>query len=401
MIKWFKSDKNVWSLLKRNISIGQLLGYVLSNVVGLSVVLIGMMFYLDSNHADDDDGYFSQGFMVLSKKVSGIGFNPVSFTPEEIADIEKQPWAKKVGQFTSSQFTVKASVEMGNRGLSTYMFCESVPDDFFDVQPRDWDFDPDEGFVPIILSKDYLMLYNFGFAIPQGMPQVSENVIGAVPIRLALSGEGHAPEVYDAAIVGFSTRLNTIAVPQSFMDWANERYASGSTANGNPSRLIVEIDMLASNDVQKYLDKHDIEVSGERANEGNVSKFLSASSLVVSLNGALICGLAIFILVLSIFLLLQKSKEKVRYLMLLGYSPAEIGSYYERIVTLVNLFVSVVAVAITLLLRRLWTAPLAEIDLGNASPLPVILAVAAYLVLITLFNIAIIRRALKKYWQNR
>lgn len=401
MIKWFKSDKNIWSLLKRNVSIGQLLGYVLSNVIGLSVVLIGMMFYLDSNHADDDDNYFSQGFMVLSKKVDGIGFNPVHFTPEEITDLESQPWAKKVGQFTSSQFSVKATVDMGGRGLSSYMFCESVPDDFFDVQPRDWDFDPDEGFVPIILSKDYLMLYNFGFAIPQGMPQVSENVIGAVPIKLTLSGDGHRTETYDAAIVGFSTRLNTIAVPQSFMDWANDRFSTKTAVAENPSRLIVEIDKLAAGDVQKYLDKHDIEVAGDRANEGNVSKFLSASSLVVSLNGALICSLAIFILVLSIFLLLQKSKEKLRYLMLLGYSPAEIGSYYERIVALVNLFVSAIALAITLAVRRLWVAPLSEIDLGHASPLPVILAIATYLVLITLFNIFIIRRALKKYWQNR
>ena len=193
MIKWFKSDKNIWSLLKRNISIGQLLGYVLSNVVGLSVVLIGMMFYLDSNHADDDDSYFSQGFMVLSKKVDGIGFTPVSFSPEEIADLESQPWAKKVGQFTASQFSVKATVDMGGRGMSSYMFCESVPDDFFDVQPRDWDFDPDEGFVPIILSKDYLTLYNFGFAIPQGLPQVSENVIGAVPIKLRHFSYTHLP----------------------------------------------------------------------------------------------------------------------------------------------------------------------------------------------------------------
>lgn len=402
MIKWFKSDKNIWSLLKRNISIGQVTGYVLSNVIGLSVVLIGIMFYLDSNHSTaGSDNYFSQDFMVLSKKVDGIGFNPVSFTPAEIADLKSQPWVKKVGQFTSSQFSVKASVDMGGRGLSSYMFCESVPDDFFDVRPHDWEFDPDEGFVPIILSKDYLTLYNFGFAVPQGMPQISENVIGAIPITLTLSGDGNKTETFQAGIVGFSSRLNTIAVPQSFMDWANDRFSPNTPDADNPSRLIVEIDRLASADADKYLAHRDIEIAGDRATDGNISKFLSASSLVVTLNGALISALAIFILVLSIFLLLQKSKEKLRYLMLLGYSPAEIGSYYERIVAVVNLLVAAAALAICLILRRLWLSPLAEIDLGDASPAPVIIATAIYLAAITIFNIIIIRRALMRNWKNQ
>lgn len=401
MLKWFKSDKNIWSLLKRNLSKGQIAGYVLSNIIGLSVVLIGIMFYLDSNSSTaTDDSFFSQDFMVLSKKVDGIGFEPVSFDTEEIAALKSQPWVKKIGKFTSSEFAVSASVEMGGRGLSSYMFCESVPDEFFDVRPRDWDFDPEKGFVPIILSKDYLMLYNFGFAIPQGLPQVSEKVIGAIPIRLSLSGKDYRAETFDAAIVGFSSRLNTIAVPQSFMDWANERFSAADGEETNPSRLIVEIDRLASTDAHKYLEEHDIEIAGDKANDGNISKFLSASSLVVTLNGALICSLAVFILVLSIFLLLQKSKEKLRFLMLLGYSPTEIGSYYERIVAIVNLIVSVVALVITLMLRQVWLPQLSEIGLGNASVIPVILAAVIYLLLITLLNIRIIRHTLRRDWQN-
>ncbi|MDE6535077.1 MAG: ABC transporter permease [Muribaculaceae bacterium] len=403
MIKWFKSDKNIWTLLKRNISKGQMTGYILSNIIGLSVVLIGLMFYLDSNHSTEkEDSFFSQDFMVLSKRVDGIGFEPVSFSEEEIEELKSQPWVKKIGQFTSSQFSVKASIDMGGHGLSSYLFCESVPDDFFDVRPRDWDFDPQEGFVPIMLSKDYLMLYNFGFAIPQGLPQVSENVIGAVPIRLTLSGPDHFSETYDAAIVGFSSRLNTIAVPQSFMDWANQRYG-GEDIGGeesNPSRLIVEIDRLSSSDAHKYLEEHEIEIAGDKANDGNISRFLRASSLMVTLNGVLISSLAVFILVLSIFLLLQKSKEKLRYLMLLGYSPAEIGSYYERIVAVVNLIVAIVALIITLSLRHLWTGQLKEIGLGDASVFPLISATIVYFILITGLNVLIIRRTLKKDWQN-
>lgn len=399
MIKWFKSDKNIWSLLKRNISKGQLIGYVLSNIVGLSVVLIGIMFYLDSNNSsDEDDMYFSRDYIVLSKKVDGLAFNPISFNQDEIDDLQRQPWVKKTGRFTSSQFAVNASVEMGGRGLSTYMFFESVPDNFFDVKPRDWKFDPNERFVPIILSKDYLTLYNFGFAVPQGLPQVSEGLIGAIPIKLRLTGKDQITETFCAAIVGFSSRLNTIAVPQDFMDWANKRYSTDSVPN--PSRLIVEIDRLASDDAYKYLESNDIEIGGDKSNDGNISKFLSTSSLVVTTNGLLISSLAIFILILSIFLLLQKSKEKLRYLMLLGYSPNKISTYYARIVVGVNSIVVIISVITTLLFRQLWVSQLADIGLGDASTLPMIIIAIVYLLLVTAINIHIIKRYMMSIWNN-
>lgn len=400
MMKCLKSDKNIWALLKRNLSKGQLLGYVISNIIGLSVILTGIMFYLDSNHSsDNDEKFFLKDYIVLSKKVEGIGFNAVNFDKDEINDLRKQSWVKRIGRFTSSQYTVFGSIEMGGRGLSSYLFFESVPDDFFDVKPRDWEFNPDKKFVPIILSKDYLTLYNFGFAIPQGLPQVSENVINAVPLKLRLSGKDQLTETFDAAIVGFSSRLNTIAVPQSFMDWANQRYSIDSIPN--PSRLIVEIDRLSGEDPYGYLEAHDIEVAGDKSNESNVSKFLSASSLVVTTNGILISSLAVFILILSIFLLLQKSKEKIRYLMLLGYSPNEISSYYERIVVGINVIVTVVAVVVSLFVRRIWSTQLSEIGLGNASILPMLLLALGYLILVTMLNIFIIRKFMMEIWNNK
>lgn len=79
------------------------------------------------------------------------------------------------------------------------------------------------------MSKDYLTLYNFGFATTRNMPQLSEGLIGTVPMTMTLSGNG-LHETLPARIVGFSSRLNTIAVPQSFLDWANERYAAPATA---------------------------------------------------------------------------------------------------------------------------------------------------------------------------
>ena len=389
----------IWCLLRKNISKGQLLGYAIANVVGLSVILIGILFFADSqNSTSDNDKFFSDDYIVLSKKVDGIGFKPVSFSDEDISKLKEQKWVQKIGRFTASQFAVNGAINLGGRGLSTYLFFESVPDDFFDVVPRDWTFNPDEKFVPVILSKDYLTLYNFGFAIPQGLPQVSEQMVGAVPIVLRLTGKDNVTESFDAAVVGFSSRLNTIAVPQSFMDWANKRYYSGGEQP--PSRLIVKTNRFDAADMRKYLDREDIEIAGDKNQEGNISQFLSVVSSVVASNGVVISILALFILTLSIFLLLQKSRETIRKLMFLGFSPREISRYYEALVLSANVVITVVSTTATLFFRTLWIEQLREIGLGGASVFPMLATALAYLVLVTTFNVYVIRNKMYGIWHS-
>ncbi len=395
-----KKRSDVWSLLSRNISKAQLIGYAAANVVGLSVILIGVLFFTDSRHdTSGGDEFFSTDYVVLSKKVEGVGFTPVSFSEEEIASLSQQPWVRKIGRFTASQFAVNGTVSMGGKGLSSYMFLEAVPDEFFDVKPRGWSFDPGEGFVPIILCKDYLTLYNFGFAIPQGLPQVSEQIIGAVPITLRLTGKDMQAETLRAGIVGFSSRLNTIAVPQSFMDWANERYGDGTEPPA--SRLIVEVDPLLASDMKTYLAQNEIEMAGDKQDSGRLSSFLGVVSAVVASGGIVICALAIFILILSIFLLLQKSRDKLRFLMLLGYRPREVARYYELLVVLANVAVTLVSLSLALLARTLWSEALENIGLGGASVLPTLLLTLVYLLGVTLLDVGLVRSRVMQIWRGR
>lgn len=390
----------VWRLLRRNISIGQLSGYAIANIVGLSVVLIGILFFCDSRHqSQTEDSFFSSDYITLSKRVEGIGLNPTTFSQEDIDNLEQQPWVRRVGKFTSSQFALYASLNMGGRGLSSYMFCESVPNDFFDRLPRDWKWDPRKRFVPLILSRDYLALYNFGFAAPQGLPQVSEDAVGMVPLKLRITGESGDPEYFDAAIVGFSSRLNTIAVPQDFMNWANAKFSPDITPE--PSRLIIEIDRLSTSGMNEYISQHNYEIGGDKADSDKVSDFLSIVSSVVTINGVVISLLALFILLLSIFLLLQKSRQTLRNLMLLGYSPREVGRYYETLVTSANLAITIIATGIALCARTFWSKALSDLGLGDASILPMIIAAVIYFAVIAVINIYVIRTHMMKIWHNK
>lgn len=385
------------TLLGKNLSKGQLIGYAVANLVGLTVILSGILFYCDSrHHRNTSDRFFSDDYIIVSKQVKGINLQPVAFSDEEIAEIASQPWVKKLGKFTSADFSVNASIEMGGRGMHSYLFFESVPDDFFDQLPLAWNFDPEKNFVPIVLNRDYLALYNFGFALPQGLPQLSEDLIGSVPLKLVISGKNGKSQIFNAGVVGFSSRLNTIAVPQEFMDWANAQF---STTPSETSRLIIKIDRLDGSDWEKYLTDNGLEVAGDKEGDSKVSDFLGLVSGITAATGFVISVLAIFILVLSIFLLLQKSRPMLRNLILLGYSPSQPSKYYEGTVLLLNSLITIVAVGLTFVCRLIWHNPLMALGLGEGNVLFMLGAALLYLIIISVINIIVIRRHVYSIWK--
>ena len=402
-----KSDSNsnsvVWRLLRRNISAGQLIGYAVANFIGLAIVLTGLQFYRDVNSAGsaDDDPLLSRDYMILSKRVEGLGSlggASAEFSEADIADLQAQPWAARVGRFEASDFNVSASVEMGGRSMSTYLFFEAIPDEFFDVKPAGWSFDPADPFVPVVLSKDYLTLYNFGFAASRGLPQLSEAMIGMVPLRISLSGNGRQMWL-PGRIVGFSSRLNTIAVPQQFMDWANDTF--GENDDVQPSRLIVEVNTPGDPQIASYLDANNMESAGDKVNNGRTAYFLSVVTGVVIAVGVVISALAFFILLLSIYLLLQKSRAKLRDLMLLGYTPRAVAMYYYRMVAIVNAVVTVAAVAVMAVARTWWTGPLHDLGLAGATLWVTVAIGLAICAAITLLDVAAIHRRIIRTWHDR
>lgn len=364
----------VWRLLRRNISIGQLTGYAVANLVGLAIVLTAVQFYRDVTSAwNDEDSFISRDYIIISKRVnSGLGAlfggNKASkgFSAEEMTNLEQQPWVRRTGKFTAGDFNVSVSVDMGGSALSTALFLESIPRDFFDISPSEWQYTPDSNDpVPVIISKDYLTLYNFGFAASRGLPQISEEMMKMIPLRLSISGNGKQ-QWLNARIVGFSSRLNTIAVPEEFMRWANSEF--GENGDTTPSRLIIETSDPGNPAIESYLTAHGYEAAGDKANSGKAAYFLSIITAVVTTVGVIISLLSVFILLLSIWLLLQKNRSKLIRLMMLGYSPVAVSRYYMTIVGVINTAVLAGAIALMLSASHMWHEPMQQIGIAPGSP---------------------------------
>ncbi|MCH5326278.1 MAG: ABC transporter permease [Duncaniella sp.] len=359
-------------LLRRNVSPAQTVGYALANLTGLLIVIVAIQFYRDvTSVGADEDSFVSSDYLIISKQVSGFG-GATPFSEEEQKVIAAQEWAAETGAFTSADFNVSLSLDIGRSQMYTSLFLESIPDRFFDISPEGWKSWTPESHqpLPLIISKDYLTLYNFGYASSRGLPQVSEQMIATLPLRLSLSGNGHQ-EWINARIVGFSSRLNTIAVPEAFMQWANPMFGQPKTPL--PSRLIIKLRRAGDPAATRYLADHGYEAAGDREAGGRMAWFLGLATAVVVGIGAIITLLAIFILVLSVWLLLQKNRSKIHDLLLLGYTPKRVSAVYIRLIAVVNAAVLLAAVGILLLITSWWHPALANLGTEGASIGPTLL----------------------------
>lgn len=334
-------------LLRKNTSPARIAGFLLSNFIGLAIIVGGLQFYEDASSLfTSEDSFVKSDFLVVNKRVTSADTwqrGATSFTEGEIADLRSQPWVRDVGEFSSADYRVMASVDQGGRGMSTLLFFESIPDGFVDAGGGAWGYRAGEETVPLIISKDYLTLYNFGFANSAGLPQMSESIMSGIPLRLTLTSEdGTRRKVMQGRVVGYSNRLNTILVPRSFMEWSNDELGTGGAKN--PSRLIVDVSSPGDVAIKGYLEEHGLEVAGDKSGS-SASYLLKVVVGIVLAVGIVITLLSFFILLLSMSLLMEKNRDKLHSLLMLGCPVRDVAAPYIRIVVVASVVAWICAVA--------------------------------------------------------
>lgn len=376
---------------------------MLANLCGMTIVLAAVQFATDIIPMfTGSDSFMKPGQMVMAKHVSTVrtltGKAP-TFTQKEIADVRHQPFVSDVGTFTPSLFSVVATLGSQKLGVefSTEMFFEAVPDAFMDVDISRWHWKEGDEEVPIVLPRNYLNLYNFGFASSQGLPALSESLVSMVKIRFILRGSAGRKEL-TGRVVAFSKKLNTILVPQAFMDEMNTTLSP--ERKPEPSRLIVTVSNPADERIAEYLSNHSYETEADDAEAARTAHLLRIIISIVLVVGLIISALAFYVLLLSIFLLLQKNTEKIDTLLLIGYSPQAVARPYHLLTISLNTLVLILSIIIVLLLRGYYLPLFGQLypSYSAASLSPALLTGVALYLLVTLLNYVAIRRKVMSVW---
>ena len=319
-------------------------GAIIGTFLGLFLLLSAVQLYLDFQSllegGEDNNHYIS-----INKKVRLLDMlnTSPSFSQQEIDTLLQQDLIEDVGIFTANRFKVSASSSM--IGFRTELFFEAIEEDFLDVPLDKFYWKEGKNDIPVIISRDYLALYNFGFAPSQGLPPITQNTITKVPVDVVIRGRGKS-KTFKGKIVGFSDRFNSVLVPQTFMDWANKNF--GSTPSKTISRLILKTANPYSKELQTFLSNKNYEVSRGKLIGGQFEILLKLVLGLIAFIGLLLVFLSILLLLLQFELLITQANKDIGLLLQLGYQPKQVSDFLTKRMLL--LFGSVLLAALVLLI---------------------------------------------------
>ena len=396
--------KLVWKLLRQHISWPQFVGFFFANLFGMTIVLLGYQLYCDILPIfTANDSFLKADYLVVSKKIgmaNALGQQHSGFSKDEIADLQAQPFVKGVGQFTSTAYKAEATMGVsGMKILNSELFFESVPDPFVDVSLDNWHYTPGDSLVPVILPRSYIAMYNFGFAQNHSLPKINEGLVGMIDLHIQVQGKG-GQGYFKGKVIGFSSKLNTILVPQSFMVWSNNHFSPDSELP--PSRLILDVTNPADQRIGTYLEEHNYELEDNNLDAEKTTYFLKLMVTLVMGVGVVISALSFYVLLLSIYLLVQKNTTKLQNLLLIGYSPSRVALPYQMLTLALNFAVLVASFSLLLMIRSYYIDIVETLfpDLpstGVAATLGIGLALFLF---VTGINFAILWRKIISIWRH-
>jgi hypothetical protein len=392
----------VWKLLRQHISIQQFIGFFFANLFGMFIVLLGFQFYQDVMPVfTAEDSFMRADYPIMNKKIgtaSTISGRSNTFNNSEIDDVSSQKFVKKVGKFTSAEYKITANMGVnGTNVLNSEIPVEAVPDEFIDVPLQEWKYTAGADVVPIILPRAYITMYNFGFAQSHSLPKLSDGLVGMIDFEMFVHANGNQRS-FKGKVIGFSSRLNTILVPESFMDWSNSYFAPDS--HSEPSRLIMDVNNPADEHIGEYLSKKGYEIEDEKMNQEKTTYFLRLMVTMVMVVGLVISILSFYILMLSIYLLVQKNSSKLENLLMIGFSPSLVARPYQVLTIGLNVTVLLIAWLILYFVRDYYMNIIETLfpQIEDGNMLPALTVGCILFILVSIMNIFAIRRKVMHIW---
>lgn len=326
-------------------------------IIGLSVALLLILaaVQIQVNYTELLQGKQNKdsvaNFLVLNKILTDQNIGKAVLTQEEIDDIRSQSFTESVGILQTSKF--KASIQSSSEVFPFYtdIAFESVPDAFLDVNAKEWTWDETSAYVSIIVPGMFLDIYNFQFSLSQGLPQLTREVVKMIFFNVNIYGADGSTRVYRGKVVGFSDRISSLLIPQSFMDHANQRY--GKNAGSSPSRIIIRTKDPGHPDLISYLKKKQLTTDQDKT---RFSKYRQIVEMVVNITG--VTGLLMFLFAMLIFslfiqLTISSCKEEIKLLITLGASPSQLRLFLIKQFFPVNIWI-VVGSLVVLSLVQFW-----------------------------------------------
>lgn len=382
-------------LQKKTLIISQITGYALTLLIGTIIILVTLQFYFDIKPLLlKQTSVFKNKTAVISKKISifkTLNKDKIYFTKQELNELKKQGFVKSIATFKTATFKINAYSKQSENVPVFYtdLFFESIPDKFLDVKPEDWKWNKSSDFIPVIIPENYLNLYNFGFAESQGLPVLSKNTITQFKFDLKISGN-YKSKSFKSKIVGFSNKVNSILVPETFLIWANKEFGRGE--DNKISRVLIEFNNPSDKRILQYFNEHDYSINKDKLEFSKLLFFFKAALIFVFAIAVIIIILSVAFVLLSLNLILQKSKETLINLYHIGYGYKQISKFYQILISAITLISIVISIIVSNLIRQYYLSKIANLfDESTSYNITYLAGLLLTISLIVLYNILLVR----------
>lgn len=293
--------------------------------IGILLFLLALQLLMDINYLLKSRFSMRESdHLIISKKIqSSLSFNPEkrAFSAKEIDRMKAQDFIQEVQPVIANEFEVIGEAGLGVDRYTSELFFEAVPDSFLEQDllheiGKDWNWNEDSDFLPIITSRDFLSLYNFGFAGPRGLPVINNKTVSSINVRIRIYGD-NGTKLYKARVVGFTSRISSILVPMDFMLWANDRIAN--KAGRPPMRLVLYLDNIKDERVYQFLRENNYQPVGDKIRLSDAAFVLKLVFSVVAIIGFFLVFLSMLIFILNSQLIISRSLKEIHILLCLGY----------------------------------------------------------------------------------
>jgi hypothetical protein len=229
--------------------------------------------------------------------------------------------------------------------FSSDVFLQTVNAKFLDVPSKKWTWKEGDTIVPIVMPRDFLVMLNT-FMSASGIPQVSEDLAKDINFKLRISNETKK-DFITARIVGFTNEIPSLLVPESFMSYANQKYAT--VKENKITNVMISSKEGEFGEMEKFLEERGLESRKSQVVIGKLKSIVSTLFvvlLVISVVTVVVSGL---VLIQYMQLLIANNQYQIRTLLRLGYNPNNIVLLFTRYLAVTFGIVSIIAFVLFLI----------------------------------------------------
>lgn len=302
--------------------VGLLLSFIL--------VLTCIQLYSNANALLGKKSSDSNYWITMSKTINpdNIGRKElIGFDKTDIDELKSWKEVKSIYPVVSNDFKVSAD---GGSFIPFYtdMYLEAVDNEAIDIKDLS-EFVVKDNTIPIIISREYLNLYNYGFALNQGLPQITEEFAKKIEVNINITLKGKNLK-YKGKLIGLSDRIHSVLVPKKFLDSINATQAYTQAHKDINTRILVKVNDVSDQDLIAKMTKKGYESNQESLRSAKIKGKLFLVLRAIAFIGIFIFILCVFMIVNFIKMQFLEKQEEVSIKYSLGYSPKKMVSSISR-----------------------------------------------------------------------